>query len=108
MNWSRRLADAARLADGPDLAEPRRARARCWRYALLLGRVDLARSACPTTPSRSSSGCGWRTVAWNIEAEPRQHLQFLRDWWPPVLALVVYFYSRGLADNLHAGDVVGP
>jgi membrane-associated phospholipid phosphatase len=39
------------------------------------------------------------TIAWNIEAEPRQHLQFLRDWWPPVLALVVYFYSRGVADN---------
>jgi hypothetical protein len=43
----------------------------------------------------------WGTIAWNIEAEPRQHLQFLRDWWPPVLALVVYFYSRGVADNLH-------
>jgi membrane-associated phospholipid phosphatase len=41
------------------------------------------------------------TVAWNIEAEPRQHLEFVRDWWPPVLALVVYFYSRGVADNLH-------
>ena len=45
------------------------------------------------------------TVAWNIEAEPRYHLQFLRDWWPPVLALVVYFYSRGVADNVHAGGV---
>jgi membrane-associated phospholipid phosphatase len=40
------------------------------------------------------------TVAWNIEAEPRHHLRFARDWWPPVLALVVYFYSRGLADEL--------
>jgi membrane-associated phospholipid phosphatase len=45
------------------------------------------------------------TIAWNIEAEPRQHLQFVRDWWPPVLALVVYFYSRGVADDLHAGGV---
>jgi len=40
------------------------------------------------------------TVAWDIDAEPRQHLQFLRDWWPPLLGLVVYFYSRGIADNL--------
>jgi membrane-associated phospholipid phosphatase len=41
------------------------------------------------------------TVAWNIEGEPRRHLDFARDWWPPVLALVVYFYSRGVADDLH-------
>lgn len=40
-------------------------------------------------------------IAWNIEAEPREHLRFLRDWWPPLLLLVVYFYSRGIADNLH-------
>lgn len=40
------------------------------------------------------------TIAWNIEAEPRQHLQFLRDWWVPMLALIIYFYSRGIADNL--------
>jgi membrane-associated phospholipid phosphatase len=41
------------------------------------------------------------TIAWNVDAEPRRHLEFLRDWWAPVLALVVYFYSRGLADELH-------
>jgi membrane-associated phospholipid phosphatase len=40
------------------------------------------------------------TVAWNIEAAPSHRLRFARDWWPPVLALVVYFYSRGLADEL--------
>jgi membrane-associated phospholipid phosphatase len=45
------------------------------------------------------------TIAWNIEAEPRHHLRFARDWWPPVLALVVYFYSRGLADELRGGVV---
>src|SRR5262245_45445874 len=45
------------------------------------------------------------TIAWNVEAEPQQHLQFLRDWWPPVLALVVYFFSRGVADELHQGNV---
>ncbi len=40
------------------------------------------------------------TIAWDIEAPPRSHLRFLRDWWPPVLGLVVYFYSRGLTDEL--------
>ena len=40
-------------------------------------------------------------IAWNIDAEPREHLRFLRDWWPPLLALVVYFYSRGIADDLN-------
>jgi PAP2 superfamily len=40
------------------------------------------------------------SVAWNIEAPPREHLRFLRDWWPPLLGLVVYFYTRGIADNL--------
>ncbi len=40
------------------------------------------------------------SVAWNIEAQRRDHLQFLLDWWPPVLGLVLYFYSRGLVDNL--------
>ena len=40
------------------------------------------------------------TVAWNVEAPPRHHLSFLKDWWLPVLGLVVYFYSRGLTDEL--------
>jgi membrane-associated phospholipid phosphatase len=40
------------------------------------------------------------TVAWHVEAPPRQHLDFLLDWWPPLAALLVYFYSRGLADDL--------
>ncbi len=40
------------------------------------------------------------SVAWNIEAPRRDHLNFLVDWWPPVLGLVLYFYSRGLVDNL--------
>jgi len=43
------------------------------------------------------------TVAWHVEAEPRYHLNFLRDWWPPVVGLLVYFYSRGLTDNLGLG-----
>jgi len=40
------------------------------------------------------------TIAWNLEAHPRHHLQFLRDWSLPVLLLVVYFLSRGLSDEM--------
>lgn len=40
------------------------------------------------------------TVAWNIHAPPRHHLQFLRDWWFPAALLTFYFFSRGLTDEL--------
>lgn len=40
------------------------------------------------------------TIAWNIEAPARHHLNFLRDWWFPAALLIVYFYSRGLTDEL--------
>ncbi|WP_372736826.1 phosphatase PAP2 family protein [Nocardioides sp.] len=40
------------------------------------------------------------TIAWHIEAPRRYHLRFLRDWWPPVVGLVIYFYTRGLTDEL--------
>lgn len=40
------------------------------------------------------------TIAWNVDAPWRYHLGFLRDWWLPVLGLIVYFYSRGLTDEL--------
>jgi hypothetical protein len=40
------------------------------------------------------------TIAWHIEAPARYHLNFLRDWWLPVVGLIVYFYSRGLTDEL--------
>src|SRR5690349_14556914 len=43
------------------------------------------------------------TIAWHVEAEPRFHLNFVRDWWPPLVGLLVYFYSRGLTDNLGVG-----
>jgi membrane-associated phospholipid phosphatase len=39
------------------------------------------------------------TVAWNIEAQPRYHLNFLKDWWLPVVGLVIYFFTRGLTDE---------
>ena len=40
------------------------------------------------------------TIAWNIEAPRRYHLRFLRDWSIPMVGLVIYFYSRGLTDEL--------
>ncbi len=45
------------------------------------------------------------TIAWNIQEPAQHHLGFLRDWWAPLLALVVYFYGRGLADELYAMPV---
>jgi membrane-associated phospholipid phosphatase len=40
------------------------------------------------------------TIAWNIEAPWRYHLRFVRDWSIPLVGLIVYFYSRGLTDEL--------
>src|SRR3954463_9124985 len=40
------------------------------------------------------------TIAWNIEAPWRYHLRFVRDWSLPMLGLIVYFFSRGLTDDL--------
>lgn len=40
------------------------------------------------------------TVAWNIGAERRFHWHFVRDWSLPVLGLIVYFLTRGVADDL--------
>ena len=40
------------------------------------------------------------TIAWNIEAPARTHLDFWRDWWLPVLCLIVYWFLRGLADEI--------
>ena len=40
------------------------------------------------------------TIAWNAEAPWRYHLRFLRDWSIPMLGLILYFYSRGLTDEL--------
>ncbi len=40
------------------------------------------------------------TIAWHIEAPRRYHLRFLRDWSIPMVGLVIYFYSRGLTDEL--------
>jgi membrane-associated phospholipid phosphatase len=43
------------------------------------------------------------SICWNVEAPPKAHLAFLRDWWIPLALLIVYAYSREIADNLGAG-----
>jgi hypothetical protein len=40
------------------------------------------------------------TIAWNIEAPARAHMDFWRDWRGPVLCLVVYWLLRGLVDEV--------
>jgi hypothetical protein len=40
------------------------------------------------------------TVAWNIAAPAGSHLAFPRDWWPVLALLLLYTYSRGIADDL--------
>lgn len=45
--------------------------------------------------------CVWLAViAWDNRAPWRDHLAFPRDWALPLAVLVVYLYSRGLADDL--------
>lgn len=39
-------------------------------------------------------------VAWNIDAPRAYHLRFPSDWWPVLVALTVYWFTRGLADEI--------
>lgn len=45
------------------------------------------------------------TVAWDVRRPIREHLLFLRDWWPPFAVLMVYLYSRGVSDDLGLFEV---
>jgi hypothetical protein len=40
------------------------------------------------------------SVCWRIDLPRRTHLEFARDWWPWLLALVVYGLARGVTDDL--------
>jgi hypothetical protein len=45
--------------------------------------------------------CIWLgTVAWDVRRPVREHLVFLRDWWPPFAVFLLYLYSRGISDDL--------
>jgi membrane-associated phospholipid phosphatase len=39
------------------------------------------------------------TIAWNVDAPRERHLDFVRDWWRPMLLLAVYWFLRGVADQ---------
>lgn len=39
------------------------------------------------------------TIAWNIDAPRDRHLDFMRDWWRPILLFAGYWFLRGLADE---------
>ena len=38
-------------------------------------------------------------IAWNIDAPRRYHLRFPSDWWPVLVGLTIYWFTRGLADE---------
>jgi membrane-associated phospholipid phosphatase len=54
----------------------------------------------PTDPGGVVLWIWLGTIAWDVDAEPRSHLAFWRDWWLPVLLLAVYWLVRGLADQV--------
>ena len=40
------------------------------------------------------------TIAWYAESREQSPLDFWRDWWKPLLLMVVYWLGRGLADEI--------
>lgn len=54
----------------------------------------------PTDPIQLFLWLWAAEIAWNIGDPWRRHIGFLRDWWLIVAVLVLYDYSRGIADNL--------
>jgi membrane-associated phospholipid phosphatase len=88
--------------DDPDLPPVTRRRVRILAmvaYLVLL----LAYTKLLGIPNDTISVFVWLwfgTIAWNIEAPWRYHLRFVRDWSIPMVGLIIYFYSRGLTDNL--------
>jgi hypothetical protein len=54
-------------------------------------------------PKQAILVVGWMwlaVIAWDLRRPWREHLTFLRDWWPALALLAVYLYSRGLSDDL--------
>lgn len=54
----------------------------------------------PKDPFRLFAWLWLATIAFNVRAPLRSHLDFLRDWWVAFALLVLYLYSRGLSDEL--------
>ena len=68
-------------------------------YAVALY-VWIAVVGLPKQPFLAVAWMWLAVVAWNVRRPWRAHLEFLRDWWPPLALLATYMYSRGLADEL--------
>lgn len=54
-------------------------------------------------PKQTILVVGWMwlaVIAWDVRRPWREHLAFLRDWWPVLALLTLYLYSRGLSDDL--------
>lgn len=68
-------------------------------YFLALG-LWFVQLGLPKDPFAVFAWLWLASVAWYAGYPWRQHVQFLRDWWPAFAVLVVYMYSRGLSDEL--------
>jgi hypothetical protein len=86
------------LLTRPATNRPARTRA-MTAYAVLLV-VWSCVVGIPNDPAGVVLWIWFGTVAWNVGAAPREHLEFWRDWWKPLLLLVVYWLVRGLADQI--------
>src|SRR5690606_9710780 len=53
----------------------------------------------PQVPFAASLWFWAAGIAWNIDAPRAYHLRFPSDWWPVLVALTVYWFTRGLADE---------
>jgi membrane-associated phospholipid phosphatase len=54
----------------------------------------------PVDPIQIFLWCWLGSVAWNAEAGWRHHLRFPRDWSAPLVVLLMYTWTRGIADGL--------
>ena len=77
------------LSDPPTTSRPARTRAMAAYSLLLL--VWSWFVGIPNDPAGVVLWIWFGTVAWDIEAPPRSHLEFWRDWWKPLLLMVVYW-----------------
>lgn len=73
----------------------------CLAFASALG-VWIYLIGVPTDAVQIFAWLWLATIAWNIEAPWRTHLQFVKDWWVPLVVLLIYLYSRGFSDEFQA------
>lgn len=68
-------------------------------FALVAGTCWL-RVGIPADPLSTFAWLWFASIAWRWGAPMRQHLDFVRDWWPALATLLFYTYTRGFADSL--------